>query len=96
MPDLPTPPRSLADVLHRLQGHPGLPDTRRRDLASAVRRVAALLGAPPEDLPAALGALRPRLNRVLPAAHGLSLKTWHNVRSNLAAAIRATVPPGSR
>jgi hypothetical protein len=44
MPDLPTPPGSLADVLHRLQDHPGLPDTRRRDLASAVRGLSGSWG----------------------------------------------------
>jgi integrase len=96
MRDFPTSLISLADVVRLLQDHPDLPDARRRDLISAVRRIAALLDVTCEQLPASLGELRPRLNRILPAAHGLKPKTWQNLRSNLAAAIKTAVPSGSR
>lgn len=96
MSDLPAPPISLADVVGLLQAHPDLSDARRRDLVSAVRRIAVLLDAPCERLPACLGELRPRLNRILPAAYGLKPKTWQNLRSNLTAAIRTAIPAGTR
>jgi integrase len=85
-----TAPLSLADVVLALQGCNGLSDDRRRDLISAVRRTAALLDAPAEQVPAVLAALRPRLSRILPAAHGIKRKTWHNLRSNFVTAIKAT------
>src|SRR5262245_28767044 len=105
---MPVPPRSLpmtppsptilslADVAARLEHHPELSPDRRRDLRSAIMRVSDVLQTPPALLPASLAELRPRLDRVAPAAHGLSLKTWQNIRSNLIAAIKLVTTPGSR
>ena len=94
-PSPPLPLLTLADVVLALEGATDLPPDRRRDLLSACRRIAALLQTTPEHLPASLAELRPRLSRVLPAAHGLSSKTWQNLRSNLIAAIKRTVPSGT-
>jgi integrase len=89
-----TAPLSLSDVVLAVQVCPGLADSRRRDLISAVHRMAALLDAPLEEVPAALPELRPRLSRILPAAHGIKPKTWHNLRSNFIAAIKAATSSG--
>ena len=91
----PPSPAFLEDVLLAVQDCPGLLVSRRRDLVSAVRRIAGLLDADPAHLPGSLVELRPRLNRVMPAAHGLSPKTWQNLRSNLTAAIKAAGGAGA-
>ena len=79
---------TLAVVLAHLDGldparQPGLADLR-----SAVRTVARVLALPPEAIPAHPGFLRPRLERVMPAAHGLRPARWTNVRSLLGKALR--------
>ena len=79
---------TLAMVLAHLDGldpalQPGLADLR-----SAVRRVAQLLALPSEAVPAHPGFLRPRLTRVVPAAHGLRPARWANLRSLLGKALR--------
>jgi integrase len=74
-------------VLAQLHADAALPETRQRDLLSAVRRMGELLDKPPAALPADLNALRPRINAVRPAAHGIGTKTW----ANLKAAFRVAV-----
>src|SRR5262245_53143661 len=77
---------TLADVLARLdQG--GLTGTRRRDMASAINRVCAMAGTTPAAVPAAPPFLREMLSRVRPAAHGISRKSYSNLRSLLAAGL---------
>src|SRR3954452_22456705 len=79
---------TLAVVLARLeQADPAL-HRNLADLRSAVRTVAKVLGLPPEAVPAHPGFLRPRLERVVPAAHGLRPARWANVRSLLGTALR--------
>src|SRR3954469_16565176 len=67
-------PLSLLDVYNRvsdieLSGH------RQRDLLSALRRVEGLTRTPLSALPADLKALRPVINAINPARHGLLPKT---------------------
>ena len=81
----------LCDLIVRLQeedvSESGLRPDRRRDMISALRRVAAVLNRAPEAVPADPKWLRPRLSRVAPPAVGIGEKTWSNVLSNLRAAL---------
>ncbi len=81
-------PATLADVLALLRADNSLAGHRRRDLCSALRRMARMTGKPLERLPAELSLLRPLLNDIRPAAHGISAKTFANLRSNFMAAVR--------
>lgn len=80
----------LSELIVRLQeedgSESGLRPDRRRDMISALRRVAVVLNRTPEAIPADPKWLRPRLSRVAPVAVGLGEKTWSNVLSNLRAA----------
>lgn len=78
----------LAELLLRLQTESGdLSDTRRRDLASGLRGIARGINQTPETVPADLGWLQPRLEKVAPAALGMSAKSWSNTLSNAKAAL---------
>src|SRR5262249_24017519 len=77
---------TLADVLGLLD-EAGLAATRRRDLVSAVKRVCAMAGATAPSVPAEAPLLRDMLARIRPAAHGISTKSYSNLRSLLAAAL---------
>lgn len=81
---------TLAEVLVRLETVPGITDSRRRDLISAVRRTAAVLDRNPAALPADPAQLRPLLASVNAARVRVSPQTWANLRSCLAAALRLT------
>lgn len=85
------PPLTLADALATLTEADGLSTSRRRDLASAIRRVATILDRAPERLPARMVILKQHLNSVHPEQQNppLSQKTWSNLRSNFTAALRA-------
>src|SRR5262245_35664017 len=54
---------------------------RRRDLKSAVNRICEMAGCAPRSLKLEAPSLRETLRKILPAAHGLSWKTWANIRS---------------
>lgn len=78
----------LADLLLRLKTEGGdLSDTRRRDLASGLRGIAKAINQTPETVPADLGWLQPRLEKVAPAALGMTAKSWSNTLSNAKAAL---------
>jgi hypothetical protein len=79
---------TLTDIMAQIEADEGLKATRRRDLCSALRRLSAMLDRPIEALPADLSLLRPLINGLNPARHGLSAKTHANLRSNVLAAIR--------
>lgn len=79
---------TLADVLAALEADTALGSNRLRDLRSATRRIARMTGKPLDRLPAELSLLRPVLNEIRPAAHGISPKTFANLRSDFMAAIR--------
>ena len=81
---------SLADVDRKLQTAGSLSATRRRDLRSAVARVAALLGEEPGHLPLDLAIIAAKLAAINPVAAGLTPKTLSNIRSDLLAAVRAS------
>ena len=83
---------SLADVLLAVAQQPNLAAHRRRDLASAVRRVAQLLGREPGLIEATPRLLARRLAEIAPAAHGLSRGRWNNLRSLLGKALALVGP----
>jgi len=80
---------TLQAVLDRLAVVDGLTDARRRDLASAVRCYAKIIGVPPAAIPLDLAAIRERLDAMVPAEAKVSAKRWANLRSDLAAAFAA-------
>ena len=75
-------PITLQDVLNAVEGREALSVTRRRDLRSAVTRVASLLGDDPARIPLDLPAISAKLATVSPVAAGLTSKTLqqHSVR----------------
>src|SRR5262245_8658892 len=85
----PAEPVSLAGVLAALERDGKLTATRQRDLISAGKRVAVLLGNEPAAVPLDIAAISARLAAVNPVAVGLSSKSLANIRSNFLAAIRA-------
>jgi hypothetical protein len=85
---LPLP--SLATVLSALDRASGLSETRVRDLRSAVRRTAELLGNAPAAIPLAMDKIQAALSAVNPIALGMTLKRFTNLRSDFAAAVKAS------
>ena len=81
---------TLDDVLTSLETREDLSETRRRDLRSAVKRVAALLGDAPERIPLVMPSISAKLAKLSPAAAGVSTKTFHNLRSDFLAAVKAS------
>ena len=81
---------SLADVDRALEKGGSLSATRRRDLRSAISRVAALLNEDPGRLPLDLAVIAAKLATINPVAAGLTPKTLSNIRSDLLAAVRAS------
>jgi hypothetical protein len=88
---------TLATVDQRLRDATDLSPTRRRDLRSAVARVAALLEERPENLPLDLTLIASRLKTVNAVAAGMTAKRLSNIRSDFMAAVRVSglqpVPP---
>ena len=79
---------TLADVIDRLEHNTELAPPRRRDLTSAVHRLAVLLDRDPVMLPANLTALKPGIARLHPVQVGITRKTLQNIQSNVLAALR--------
>ena len=85
--DIKNPTKTLANVLEVVQ-EANLSPSQRRDMKSAIKRIAEMASAVPATVPAEAPALRQKLAKILPAAHGVSPKTWANLRSQLRAALR--------
>jgi hypothetical protein len=81
---------SLADLEKALQTTGKISAVRRRDLRSAVTRVAALLGEDLARLDLDLENIATRLSAVNPVAAGLSAKRLANIRSDFLAAVRCS------
>jgi integrase len=77
-------------VLKALNGTSGLTETRLRDLRSAVRRIAGLLGNVPGAIPLAMEKIQAGLSTINPLAVGLSVKRFANIRSDFQAAVKAS------
>jgi integrase len=79
------PIQTAADVLAMLQAS-SLPEGRRRDLTSALNRVCEMNGVSPTSLKLDVPILRKAL-AIKPAAHGITSKTFSNIRSAFVAAM---------
>jgi integrase len=77
----------FCELIQGLEADTTLTPGRRRDLVSALRRSAKALGRQPEAVPADPIWLQPRIARIVPAALGLTPKSWSNVVSDLRAAL---------
>ncbi len=84
------PSTTLRDVLQALEGLEGLSVTRRRDLRSAVNRIAALLDDDPGRIALDIPAIGAKLAAISPVAAGLSIKSFSNVKSDFMAAVKAS------
>jgi hypothetical protein len=88
---------TLADVLSLID-QTGLTGTRRRDMISAIKRICEMAGTTPACVCAGLPVLKEMLSRIRPAAHGVSAKSYSNLRSLLAAALQlaGVIDPSGR
>ena len=86
----PATPVTLAGVLAALERDGKLTATRRRDLVSAVKRVAILLGDEPAAIALDMAAISARLAAVNPVAVGITAKRFANIRSDFLAAVKAS------
>ena len=84
------PAKTLADALISVERNNDLSHSRRRDLRSAVMRVAALIGDIPSRIALDLPAISTRLAGVSPMAVGMTAKRYSNIRSDFLAAIKAS------
>jgi hypothetical protein len=87
-PAMATP--TLHDVIEALQHCRGLTVRRRRDLRSAVVRVAALLGEDPRTVMLNVPVISAKLAKLDRVAAGTSAKTLQNLRAGFIAAVKAT------
>src|SRR5262245_6211978 len=62
--------------------------TRRRDMISAIKRISEMAGTMPANISAQPPHLRKLLCRIRPAAHGVTAKSYSNLRSLLGAALQ--------
>src|SRR5712672_1862835 len=87
---------TLYDIILRLKEDLSLDQVRRRNLISAVLRVCEIVGVDPRVTPASLQFMRPLINKVRPAKHGITPKTWSNLLANFRAAIVHALPRPAR
>jgi integrase len=80
----------LAEVLAALHQASGLSPTRLRDLKSAAKRVAILLGNEAAAITLDMAAISAGLASVNPAALGMTAKRFANIRSDFLAAVKAS------
>ena len=76
----------MSDVLERLLKL-DLPDTRRRDLRSAIRSVCRLVDRAVTEVPANINWVHVRLRRVHPIQAGISKKRLKNIKSDVIKAL---------
>ena len=69
-----------------------LPGTSLRDMLSALRKVAQVLGRSLSEIPADPARLNPRLQQVSPSAQGISKQRWANCKSLVLKAIGLVRP----
>jgi hypothetical protein len=81
---------TLASVASALERRCDLAATRLRDLRSAVKRVAILLGQEPGAIRLDLAAIGSRLAAVNPMVVGIKVKRFATIRSDFLAAVKAS------
>lgn len=83
-------PQTLQAVIDALQVNSVLTEKRKRDLLSAVRSAARLIGSHPSSLAVDVPSLRKRLLAVEPVQHRMNAKRLGNIKSDLGTALRIT------
>jgi hypothetical protein len=73
-----------------VEADPALSVTRKRDLKSAVSRVARFLGNEPGGINLDLAAISARLAAIEPVAAGMTARRFANIKSDLLAAVKAS------
>ncbi|WP_408611846.1 hypothetical protein, partial [Falsiroseomonas oryzae] len=91
-PELPLqssrPAPTFAEALAAISNWTDLDETRRRDLASALRSAARMLSLPPAAVPCDPAWLNERLFQHTPATFGITQGRFRNVVSGLRAVLR--------
>ena len=82
---------TMADLLDRISGA-DMPPKLKADTSSAVRKVAAVLGADPGLVPVDPANLRRRLEGISHQVAGVSPGRWNNIRSLFRKAIAMVTP----
>jgi integrase len=80
------PIQTAADVMAMVE-QSEMPERRKQDMLSAIRRVCDMIGCVPAARKLEVPALRALLAAIRPAAHGISRQTYANARSLFAAAM---------
>lgn len=97
LPGLAAPPvpdgMTMADLIRHIAGDPALPIVRRRNVASAIRRLCALLGLDPGQVPAAFWAFRERLAAFEPVAAGVTVRRFQTIKSDVGFALKRVSAP---
>ncbi|NQW08466.1 MAG: hypothetical protein HQ481_01095 [Alphaproteobacteria bacterium] len=100
LPGLAEPPvpdgMTMADLILHIAGDPTLTTPRRRNVASAIRRLCALLGLDPGQLPAAFWAFRERLAGFEPVAAGMTVRRFQTIKSDVSFALKRVSAPVAR
>ena len=78
---------TMAELIRLIEADEALSQNRRRNLASSVRRICALLGFDTATTPASLDALRGPLKVFSPEAAGVTKKRFQTIKSDVRAAI---------
>ncbi len=78
---------TLGDVIAIVTADISLSVTHRRDLLSALRRLAEMLGHDPRLIPATPEGLRVAFKTIVPVAHGIKRHRWSNIRSRVLAGV---------
>lgn len=79
---------TYAEVMVEISADQNLNITKRRDMASALRRILQLLDLDPARTPASVAAIKKKLAGLHHAQAGISAKTLANMKSNVLAALR--------
>ena len=89
-PFISTDTKMLSDVITSLDERSDLSPSRCRDLKSALRSIARLIGQPLQAIPANINWLHIKLRRINPAAHNMSKKRFSNIKSDALKAFELT------
>jgi len=79
-------PKTLANVMLVFDESNFSPN-RRRDMMSAINRICQMAGCTPSHTKTDISTLRAMLVHIRPAAHGISAKTYSNIKSSFCAAL---------
>jgi len=91
--------QSFRDIVQTISTRPELSSNRRRDIISAVKRIAGLMSPAGLDGPADLAEINLRLSTMTPAMAMMQKQTFANMKSLVRAAFKLTgrpVEPGKR